>query len=114
PRVEGRRAPGVGEGAYAAVPDGAHARPGLAANSGWQHEQIHAMGAAQKTFLWLVDGLVGWLHQLPEQDCRQQGLPRLRGPSARWLWVQQRCRGLDLLAGARPKRTFWPPSRLVH
>src|SRR5262249_5067064 len=57
--------------------------------------------AAPPPVLRLVDGLVGRLPELPEQDRRQQGLPRLRGPGPRWLWAQQRRRGVHLLAGAR-------------
>jgi len=42
------------------------------------HEPIHTQGAAHLPVLRVVDGLVGRLPQLSDQDCHQQGFPRLR------------------------------------
>src|SRR5712691_9851062 len=61
-------------------------------------------GPAPPAVLRVVDGLVGRLSQLPEQDRRQSGLPRVRCPGPRQLWRQQRRRGVHLCAGACPKR----------
>src|SRR5919205_835302 len=44
----------------------------------------------------VVDGVVGRRAQLPEQDRRQSGLPRLCRAGPREFWRQQRRRGVHL------------------
>jgi len=107
----GRKArPGVGEGPYEAVPDGAHARPPSPRLLEGSMNKSTPWAAAQKTFLRLVDGLLGGFHQLLNKTAVNKGFPVFVAPVA-MVWGQQRRRGFIFSLRA-PSGPSGPSGRL--